>query len=900
MRKRSLLPDVVKCYPSIRLFRPIIASLILFCGSPILAGGSGGVVLDNSFGHAGALPGPKFMIPASLGKQIGGNLFQSFSQFNLNNTQSATFTGPSNVQNILSRVTGGSSSSIDGKVSSQIQGANLFFLNPAGVMFGPNAQLDVSGSVAVSTANYVKMVDGGKFNTSLGGGDVLTSAPVSAFGFLNNAPAPVAIAGQNSFEFFQIIPGPAFATLSPEKSLSIISGDIQLHGGYITGAGAGVNLISVRSAGEAQLDITKLNTAIDVAQFSTMGDIRLTGFSLIDTSGPSGGPVSIYAGNIRLDHSVLSSNTSGSVPGGGINIVASANLGIIGDNVFPFNISTETTGLGRAGDINASAGSITLNSGKMGSDTSGTELNSGDGGDINLRAARVILESDAMVSAATTGEGNAGNVTIAVDTLQVNDSFNALDTSTNANGNGGDISVTARSITLESARFVAETLDAGDGGTISVTADTLTLIGTAHETKTSFDADTFGRGMGGNINVTATSLILDRGAFMTDNFDIGNGGNINITAESVSLGNNAAISAASDGSGDGGTVNMMTNVLQLDSAVISTTAFSTGAGGNVTVTADNLQLADRGRIASSTNASGNAGDVLVNASSMILDGTGGQLGETGIFAASRLGIRGSAGRGGSVVVSGNQLLLENGGAISTSSSNAAPAGSVQLTLGTLAIESDSSISSANRGTGPAGGVIVSTSGAVTLKKGGKISTSSNRAKGGDITLSCNGVVKLKSESSITAAAGTDGGNITITAPDLVYIADSSITATAGTHGGGTGGNITIDPRFIVLRNSRLDASAIGAGGNITLRSDFLFKQNTSLDVTGTLSSGTVTVTAPELDLGAELITLPSSLVDVGTQLQERCTALLQQDFSSFIIVGRGGTEPPPDEPQPAF
>ena len=135
---------------------------------------------------------------------------------------------------------------------------------------------------------------------------------------------------------------------------------------------------------------------------------------------------------------------------------------------------------------------------------------------------------------------------------------------------------------------------------------------------------------------------------------------------------------------------------------------------------------------------------------------------------------------------------------------------------------------------------------------------------------------------------------------MVYIADSSITATAGTNGGGTGGNITIDPRFIVLRNSRLDASAIGTGGNITLSSNFLFKENTSLNVTGTLSSGTVNITAPELDLGAELITLPSSLVDAGTQLQERCTALLQEDFSSFIAVGRGGTEPPPDELQPAF
>src|SRR2546423_7641037 len=396
------------------LFRPLLACLAVFCAQSLL----GGVVVDKSFGPARALPGPTFMIPANLGRQVGGNLFQSFSQFDLTNAQSATFTGPPNVQNILSRVTGGSASSIDGKISSQIQGANLFFVNPAGIMFGPHAQLDVSGSVAISTANYVKMVGGGRFNANLGGQDSLTSAPVSAFGFLNDAPAPVAIAGQSSFESFQIIPGPAFATLSREKSLSIVSGDININGGYITGAGSGVNLISVRSAGEAQLDITKLNGAIDIAQFSTMGDIRLTGFSKIDTSGPGGGPVSMYAGNILLDHSMLSSNTFGSVPGGGINIVARADFEVNSDNSFPVNISTATTGPGKAGDINVTAESITLNSGKMSSDTFGTDLNSGDGGDIHLTAATATLNNDARLSAATSGAGNSGNVTIAADTLQ--------------------------------------------------------------------------------------------------------------------------------------------------------------------------------------------------------------------------------------------------------------------------------------------------------------------------------------------------------------------------------------------------------------------------------------------------------------------------------------------------
>src|SRR5206468_13027931 len=134
-----------------------------------------------------------------FGRQVGGNLFQSFSQFNLTSTQSATFLGPNSVHNILARVTDGNPSSIDGRISSDIPGANLFFMNPAGVMFGQHAQLDVSGSFAVTTANYLKLVGGGKFNANLGGSDVLTSAPVSAFGFLNTAPRGVAIVGNHHY-----------------------------------------------------------------------------------------------------------------------------------------------------------------------------------------------------------------------------------------------------------------------------------------------------------------------------------------------------------------------------------------------------------------------------------------------------------------------------------------------------------------------------------------------------------------------------------------------------------------------------------------------------------------------------------------------------------------------------
>src|SRR5207244_10541618 len=135
---------------------PALACLSLLA---IVANSSAQVVLDGKFGTSGAVNGPAFNITADMGAVRGNNLFHSFAQFDLKAGDVATFSGPANIQNILSRVTGGSPSSINGTIRSDIAGANFFFINPSGIMFGPNAVVDVSGSFAASTANYLKLAD---------------------------------------------------------------------------------------------------------------------------------------------------------------------------------------------------------------------------------------------------------------------------------------------------------------------------------------------------------------------------------------------------------------------------------------------------------------------------------------------------------------------------------------------------------------------------------------------------------------------------------------------------------------------------------------------------------------------------------------------------------------------
>jgi len=140
------------------------------------------ITIDGRLSPPQTLVGPNYTIGANLGKQVGSNLFHSFGQFSLASTpvpESATLTptgssGP--ISNVIGRVTGGSQSGIDGAIVSAIPGANLYLINPSGIVFGPHATVNVSGSFHASTADYLKMSDGAKFQATNPDGSILSAA----------------------------------------------------------------------------------------------------------------------------------------------------------------------------------------------------------------------------------------------------------------------------------------------------------------------------------------------------------------------------------------------------------------------------------------------------------------------------------------------------------------------------------------------------------------------------------------------------------------------------------------------------------------------------------------------------------------------------------------------------
>jgi filamentous hemagglutinin family protein len=225
-----------------KLLRMIVC--LALPASPFVFGDAyGQIVRDGSLGQtAGPLTGPNFTIDVqNPGAQIrGANLFHSFSDFNVNTGQSATFTGPSNISNIINRVTGANLSNIDGQLNSQISGANFYLMNPNGVVVGPNASFNISGSVYLTTANYIRFGDEGQLFADPSKTSLLTSAPIVSFGFLgNSSPGRIVID-----------PGSNDLSVPEGKTISLIGRDVSITGRNLTAPNGKVQVASVGSVNE--------------------------------------------------------------------------------------------------------------------------------------------------------------------------------------------------------------------------------------------------------------------------------------------------------------------------------------------------------------------------------------------------------------------------------------------------------------------------------------------------------------------------------------------------------------------------------------------------------------------------------------------------------------------------
>jgi filamentous hemagglutinin family protein len=270
------------------------------------------ITIDGRFSSGQTLVGPNYAIDANLGKQVGSNLFHSFGQFGLSTGESASFTssgstGP--INNVIGRVTGGAQSNINGSIVSTITGANLYLINPSGIVFGPNTTVNVSGSFHVSTADYLKMSDGARFQATNPDGSTFSAAAPAAFGFLTVHPA----------EAIATLVNGSVTTGLTTPILDLVGGPVTITGGTLRAPAGTIQVTSVAGSGEVPVDPSN-TAALTVTSF---GAVTIKGRSLLTASTPAGtslggGSVFIRSGALTIDQSTIAANNSGSGPGGQI------------------------------------------------------------------------------------------------------------------------------------------------------------------------------------------------------------------------------------------------------------------------------------------------------------------------------------------------------------------------------------------------------------------------------------------------------------------------------------------------------------------------------------------------------------------------------------------------------
>lgn len=178
---------------------------------------SADVATDGTVGRKVRLGGRNAEVGAELGQVRGRNLFHSFERFDVPAKGSVTFTGPRGLDNVISRVTGGKASRIDGTLASKVPGADVYLVNPSGIVFGPGARLDVPGSFHASTADELRFKDGGRFSAKDPTRGTLSVAAPESFGFLGGRPGAITV-------------DRGVLAVGSGKQLSLVGGDVTVAG----------------------------------------------------------------------------------------------------------------------------------------------------------------------------------------------------------------------------------------------------------------------------------------------------------------------------------------------------------------------------------------------------------------------------------------------------------------------------------------------------------------------------------------------------------------------------------------------------------------------------------------------------------------------------------------------
>ncbi|MBW4621675.1 MAG: S-layer family protein [Cyanosarcina radialis HA8281-LM2] len=829
----------------------------------------------------------------------GSNLFHSFQRFSIPTGSSVVFNNSLTIDNIINRVTGSNISNIDGLIRAN-GNANVFLINPNGIVFGQNARLDIGGSFLASTADGVAFGNGFTFSATDPQAPPLLTINVPVGLQYGSNPGAIEVRGAS----LQVPDG---------QTLTIAGGKVNLEGGKLIALGGRVELLGIGSPGEVGLTQRGPEWRLTVPESLTRADIAIVNNAIVDVRAGGGGSIGITARNFT-GRGFGTQVRSGIAPGFGtagaragdidINATEAVNL----DEMFLSN-RVESGGTGNAGNINIATGSLSLTNG-------------------------------GAISASTFGRGDGGNITItARDTVsfdgESSDGFSSGAFSAIAQegiGRGGNIRIDTGSLFLTNgAQVTTITLDRGDGGNININTGSLSLTNGAQ-----VDTSTFGRGDGGKIDITARDTVSFDGTFSGAISEvgpeaIGRGGDISINTGSLFLTNGAQVTTITLGRGDAGNIDITArDTVSFDgsnevfSGAVSVTfsifGTATGRGGDIEIDAGSLFLTNGGRVDARSLSRGDAGNITITARDTVsFDGVGSNGFASGAFSNTDNDVSSTiVGRGGDITINTGSLYLTNGARVDTSTSGRGFAGNIKITAtdavffdGTSSdgLPSGAFSSVASRTVGQGGKITVNT-GLFSITNGAELSTSSEgQGNAGNIEANAR-QLRLDMKGSIQAqTASGQGGNITLNVRDYLLLRRGSfISTTAGTaQSGGDGGNITFNGNFIVAvpeENSDISANAFtGQGGRVEINAQGIFgiqsrpEPTRFSDITASSEfgiSGTVTIDTPDLDPSRGLESLPTGLVDPDSLIANSCLIRSSRQ-GSFTIAGSGGLAAQPDD-----
>lgn len=836
-----------------------------------------GFVINSSVAVAEIIPdntltSPSVTIPSNNtieiigGTQVHGNLFHSFEKFSVPNDNTAFFNNPLNVTNIISRVTGGSISEINGVIRANGT-ANLFLINPKGIVFGNNAALDIGGSFLASTAESIKLADGSFFSAvNPQSSPLLTINTPLGLQYGSN-PGKITVQGQGNKLFFD--PN-TYATVRNDRpvglevtsgnTLALVGGEVSLEGGNLTATEGRIEVGSVLDSGFVSLNTSDAGLILGYEGVNNFADISLNAAASIDVSGQGGGNVQVVGRNIKLtDGSAILANTEGSITGGTLNIKAAQALqmsGISADLPFSTTISADISPSGTA-----------------------------NGGKINIDAKSLIVSDGAQISITTFGLGTGGTINVKSQDIQLifggPDGPSGLFANTDGGmGNGGSIFVeTDKLLVTDGARIASSSFVSGNGGNVNVIAKDVQMIGAAFgEFPSSLSAFSSGNGSGGNIKVITENLKIQDGAqIATTTLANGDAGSLTIQANNIDLsgfatgGSSGLLSNTLIGNGNGGKITIATDQLTIrNGATITSSNFPTrdtsilpgqGSAGSIQIDARLLQLFDNAAsdIPSSINTStlnGGGGNIQLNIRDSIVASNSSQ-----IIAEIR--------ENANTIVNTNLLALNSGATLSTNSTdlgNAGEGGTIRVNTNLLELNSGATLSVNSTSSGDAGNIFINANQIRTNQ--GLITAKATQAGGGNINLDTN----------------------------LLFANNNSLISSSVTDSTGGGGNISFKDGFIVSKNnSDIRANAVfGIGGNISIQTQGIFlDQDSDIDASSKFGiDGQVEITNPNGVEKIAVVALPANVADTNKLVAASCSS---NQSNEFVVTGKGGLPENPTE-----